>query len=244
MIKCTSQDVFFMTSRIVMGMRIYFYGIGLLSSTVFAGTIGPVVATEPYNGIYIGGDIGVANLNDKESTLYVPGSYDKHQFSSTGFVGGGMLGYDYSVMDHLKLGVEGFINGTALNIAAEQKYGTQASFNANMRYNTGIRLLPGYEFSPDTVGHVLLGYSYGKFNIRDTGDYGFINTGLSRNGFQAGLGFKVPCYYKNLSLRGDMIYTTYGSSTSLGQSTALAPQNYNNNFATIEGNLSLVYKFL
>ncbi|MDP3704345.1 MAG: outer membrane beta-barrel protein [Legionellaceae bacterium] len=227
-----------------MRTRIYLVGIGLLSSTAFAGTMGPVVIAEPYNGFYIGGDIGVANLADKESTLYAPGQYDRHQFSSTGFVGGGMIGYDYGVIDRLKLGVEGFMNGTALNSAAEQKYGTQPSFNANMRYNAGVRLLPGYEFSPSTVGHVLLGYSYGKFNLKDTGNYGLIDTGLSRNGFQAGLGLKVPCHFKNLSLRGDVIYTTYGSSTSLGQSVTLAPQNYNNSFSTIEGNLSLVYKFL
>ncbi len=232
-----------MTSRITMGTRIYLFGIGLLSSTVFAGTMGPVVITEPSSGFYIGGDIGVANLTDKESTPYAPGLYDMHQFSSTGFVGGGLIGYDLSVMDRIKLGVEGFINGSALNIAAEQKYETQPSFNANMRYSAGVRLLPGYEFSRGTVGHVILGYSYGKFNLKDTGNYGFIDTGLSRNGFQAGLGFKVPCHLKNLSLRGDMIYTTYGSSMSLGQSTSLAPQNYNNTFATLEGTLSLVYKF-
>lgn len=55
---------------------------------------------------------------------------------------------------------------------------------------------------------------------------------------------KVPCHFKNLSLRGDVIYTTYGSDTSLGQSVTYAPQNYHNNFAIIEGNLSLIYKFL
>ena len=76
------------------------------------------------------------------------------------------------------------------------------------------------------------------------GDYGFIKTGISANGFQSGLGMKIPCYFKNLFLRGDVMYTTYGSKTSLGLSSSLTPLNYHNNFATLEGNLSLIYKFL
>ena len=228
-----------------MYIRTYLLGIGLLCSvTASAGSMGPISVTSTYNGLYVGGDIGIANLMDKESTLYAANSYDKHQFGATGFVGGGMVGYDYLITDRITFGVEGFINGTALNIAAEQKYGAQPSFNANMRYEAGVRILPGYVFSPGTIGHVLLGYSYGKFNINDNGNYGFINTGISDNGFQAGLGAKVPCYFKNLSLRGDMIYTTYGSRSSLGLSPTLTPQNYNNTFATIAGNLSLIYKFL
>lgn len=226
-----------------MCIRTYLLGIGFFCSTTFAGSMGSLI-TEPYNGLYVGGNVGVANLLDKESTLYAPGLYDRHQFSATGFLGGGLIGYDYSVTNYIKVGIEGFINGAALNVAAEQQYSTYPSFKANMRYNTGVRIIPGYEFSPSTIVHIILGYSYGKFNISDNGNYGFINKGLSGNGFQSGLGINVPCYFKNLSLRGDVIYTTYGSKTSLGLSTALAPQNYYNNFATIEGNLSLIYKFL
>lgn len=47
-----------------------------------------------------------------------------------------------------------------------------------MRYNTGVRILPAYEFSPGTIGHILLGYSYGKFKISDNGVYGYINTAI------------------------------------------------------------------
>lgn len=232
-----------MLSRIVMHIR-----TGLLCTSLmcalpaFSGTMGAVVL--PYNGLYIAGDIGVANLLDKESTLFAPDSYDVHQLSSTGFVGGGMIGYDYSVTEKVRFGVEGFINAAALNVAAEQQYGTYPSYRANMRYDAGVRILPGYEFTPGTVGHVLLGYAYGKFNIKDNGDYGYIDKGISANGFQAGLGMVVPCYFQNLSLRGDALYSTYGSHTSAGLSSTLAPLNYNNNFATIEGNLALVYKFL
>ena len=224
-------------------MRKLYLGLSLIcSTTTFAGSMG---LTNPvlFNGFYAGGSIGAANLINKESTLYEPGLYDRHQFSATGVVGGGLLGYDYSFTETIKLGVEGFINATGLNVAAEQKYVPYSSFNANMRYNTGVRILPGYAFSPGTIGHLLLGYSYGKFNIKDNGNYGYIDKGISSNGFQTGLGFSVPCYFKNLSLRADTIYTKYSPNTALGLSTSLAPQNYHDDFSTIEANLSLIYKF-
>jgi hypothetical protein len=226
-----------------MHKRLSVFSMGLVcSSVVFAGAMGPVSLNKSYDGFYIAGDIGVANLVDKESTPYQINLYDRHQFSATGIVGGGMVGYDYSPMDAIKLGVEGFINAVGLNVAAESQY-TANSFNANMRYDAGVRLLPGYEFSPGTIGHILLGYAYGKFNINDNGNYGFIDKGISANGFQAGLGVKAPCFSEHLTLRGDAIYTVYGSNTTAGLSPTLTPQNYYNNFATIEGNLSLVYKF-
>lgn len=212
-----------------------------LSSNLFAGTMGVI---EYYDGFYLGGSLGIANLMDKESTLYATDAWDRHQFATTGISGGGILGYDFSIIPQVKLGIEGFINGTDLNIAARQYYDTQASYRVNMNYNTGIRILPGLELAPGTLAHVILGYAYGKLNIKDNGDYGYINTGISANGFQAGLGFQLPCYFSGLSIRGDLIYTTYGSRTSLGLSPSLTPQNYYNNFSTMEGNLALVYKFL
>jgi hypothetical protein len=231
-----------MTSRIEMRIQMYLLGVGLFCTTAFAGSMGPVI--DAYNGFYVGGDIGVANLIDSESTPYEPFLYDRHQFSATGFVGGGMVGYDFQAFDRIRVGIEGFINGTALNIAAKQNYAPFPSFDANMRYNAGVRVLPGLAFSHDTVGYVLLGYSYGRFNIHDNGNYGFIDQGISNNGFQSGLGVKVPCYFNNFFLRGDVMYTSYGNRDSLGLSTSFTPQYYYNNFATIEATLSLIYKFL
>lgn len=77
----------------IMGTRGCLLGIGFVcSATALAGSVGPIASVKPYDGFYVAGDIGVANLIDKESTLYLPGQYDNHQFSSTGFVGGGMVG--------------------------------------------------------------------------------------------------------------------------------------------------------
>lgn len=218
-------------------------GIGLFCSSVYAGTMGPDMI-QAFDGFYIGGTVGVANFLDKESTLYTPGLYDRHQLSATGFIGGGIVGYDYSVTNRIKLGIEGFINGNSLNTAAEQKYAPIPSFNASMPYNAGVRLIPGYELTPGTIGQVFLGYSYGTIHIKDNGNYGYIDTNLLNSGFQTGLGIYLPCIFQNVSLRASMLYTSYGTNTSLGLSTSFTPQNYYDNFASLEGNLSLIYKFL
>ena len=206
---------------------------------VFAATLG--LQPLPYNGVYIGAAVGASDLLDSEKTTN--SVTDIHHFSAIGFIGGGLIGYDLTLHNKFKLGLEGFINGTTASASATQNYSPESSYNISMNYNTGLRILPGYEFSPGTVGYLLLGYSYGNFSIKDTGDYGFINQSFGENGFQFGLGIKTPIY-KNFSIRGDLIYTAYASQTSYGLTNPpTETQTYYNTPATFEGMLSLVYKF-
>ncbi len=161
-----------------------------------------------------------------------------------GIVGGGLLGYDFTLLNQLKLGLEGFGYADGINLLTRQNYSPQTSYNVNIRRNGGVRLLPGYEFTPGTIAHVIVGYSYATFNANDNGDYGLLSTHFSKNGFQGGLGVKTPLF-KNLSIRGDMLYTTYSAQTSYGVTTTVpsSVQTYRNQLATWEGNLSLIYKF-
>lgn len=213
----------------------------LFSGLSFAGSMGEQQAL-PYDGLYVGGDVGVSNLTDRQSTS--PSSPATHQLGATGAVGGGVVGYDYRWSDNLNLGVEWFMNGTGLNVAAEQFYAAFPAYTANMRYDLGVRVLPGYELSPGTVGHVLLGYANGKFHIQDNGDFGVVNQSFSKSGFQSGLGIRTPIL-GGLSIRGDLLYTIYASQTTAGVTTSspATVQNYQNSFATLEGNLTLLYKF-
>ncbi len=211
------------------------------SQACIGGTMGPIESKSSYDGFYFGGDIGASDLMVRETTL-VPQA--THTLGSLGVVGGGLVGYDYSISNYIKLGLEGFINAAGLNVAAEQNYGARPSYRARMRYDAGFRLLPGYEFSPGTVGHVLIAYANGRFNIRDNGNYGFISNSFNRSGIQGGLGLKTMLS-KRLALRGDVLYSYYGSSTSYGltSTTPQVVQTYQNRFATFEGDLTLVYKF-
>lgn len=210
----------------------------LLSNIATAGTMGAEEQPLLYNGLYLGLSIGASDLIDKEST-----ANDLHHFSSTGIIGGGLVGYDHSIDQKLKLGLEWFMNANGMNVAAKQNYGNKPSYKANSRYTVGFHLLPGYEFNPGTVGHVLLGYAYNKFNISDNGNYGFINDQFKRSGFQCGLGAKTNLP-KQFALRGDVVYTGYAPQTSYGISAEppFLTQLYNNNFATVEASMTLLYK--
>lgn len=213
----------------------------LSANIALAGSMGMGEAPDRYDGIYLGADIGVSNLLDKETHLIDP---ETHHLGSLGIVGGGFIGYDYSIAEQIKLGIEGFINANGLN-ASIHHYDTGTNYSVNARYNGGIRLLPGYEFNPGTIGHLILGYSNARFNVQDNGTYGYINNTFNQSGFQSGLGWKTNLFQR-LAVRLDALYTTYAnkSSTGIGLTGASSPyQYYINDFSTLEANLSLIYKF-
>ncbi|NCX96917.1 MAG: hypothetical protein EBX41_11045 [Chitinophagia bacterium] len=80
-----------------------FLGVLFLNAQLlYAGTMGESASLLARSGVYVGGDIGLSNIIDAESHLIVP---ESHQLSSTGLVGGGLLGYDYSLSTTVVLGV-------------------------------------------------------------------------------------------------------------------------------------------
>lgn len=220
------------------GIAVAFF---LFSHCVFAGESSQS-SCHHYDGFYLGANLGVSSLSDKESTNNP--IHDVHYLGAAGIIGGGLLGYDFTLKEQWKLGLEGFINATDITLSDNQNYAPQTSYTVDMYYNTGLRLLPGYEFTPRTIGHLIIGYSYAKFAIKDNGNYGTINTQFQSNGLQLGLGMNT-IVFNNFSLRADMLYTLYASQSSKGLTTTTPPsiQVYSNNLSTLEGNLALIYKF-
>jgi opacity protein-like surface antigen len=204
--------------------------------------MGTIEPPKPYDGFYFGVSFGVSDLMLRESTTI---SDSVLNLSSTGVVGGGLVGYDYTLYNRFKLGLEGFVYGKGLNVSADRKYGTNPSYRAKSPYNAGFRILPGYELAPKTVGYALIGYSNGHFSISDNGFNGFIDEKFNKSGVQSGLGLKAAIS-KCFSLRGEVLYTAYSSQTSNGLSSTIpqVSQIYRNRFSTLEGDLTLVYKFI
>lgn len=190
--------------------------------------------------LYVGGMLGAASLMDRESTN-IP-VHDEHYLSALGAIGGILGGYNFQLQKQWRLGLEGFINASSINISDDQNYTPQTSYTVNMRYNFGVRLLPTYEFTPTTAGHVVLGYSNAGFKINDDGNYGLINKTFSKSGFQTGLGIET-CVVRPVSLRGDVLYTFYTSQSSNGVTTTSPStiQAYNNKLSTLEAELSIIY---
>lgn len=209
------------------------------ANAAFSGSMGATDMSTPYDGLYVGANIGVSNLLDNASWLINP---EDHDLGSVGIVGGGFIGYDYSVTDGIKIGIEGFGNAVGLNTSI-QHYFTGTSYSVDSRYNAGIRILPGYQFTPDTVWHVILGYSNAQFEIKDN-LYGYLNKTYNKSGFQSGLGL-TSTIMGGLSVRLDAMYTKYAGQSSTGLSNVSSSpfQYYTNDFSTLEGDLSLVYKF-
>ncbi len=184
------------------------------------------------NNFYIGADIGAIALQNKLSLL--EGVFDGGAF---GFVGGGFGGYTYNVTNQWNLGLEGFIDGTAVTINDVVHAGpTVASTTIKDRYNGGVRLLPGYQFLKRVEGHVLVGYVRGNFNFSDTDHH--LNTNFAANGFQFGLGSSIGVF-DNFSVRGDMIYNGYQSHTILASSG----DAHKSQPSSLAGTVSAVYSF-
>lgn len=213
----------------------------VFTQIAFGGTLGDAEFDE-YTGLYIGADIGVADVIDAESTAFPSVS---HQLSATGIVGGGLVGYDYSLYNRIKIGFEGFMNANGLTVSAQALSTPTSSYSVNQTYNAGLRVLPGFEFYPKTVGHLILGYSNAKFTIRDNGNYGYIDQAVNKSGFQCGLGMKVALT-SHLTIRADALYTTYGTISSIGgaSNSGYTYQAYTNPLSTVEGDLTLIYKFI
>lgn len=213
----------------------------------FAGAMGDDYMPPTYNGLYVGGNIGIADLQDK-NTHYI--SPEIHHLGGIGVIGGGIVGYDYSITEQFKLGIEGYGNATGLNTGIQhfnQTTGVQDnSEQMNMRYNAGIRILPGYQYTTDTEGHLILGYSNARFSNIDNGTYGYLDTQFNKNGFQGGIGWKATLFNQHTVLRLDAIYTRYSGQNSLGTGLAGSGspyQFYNDTFSTLEAELSIIYKF-
>lgn len=211
--------------------------LALLSSQTYAAATYQIL---PCNYFYVGGVLGIAGLADKESTNNP--FHDMHYLGASGVIGGALVGYNFQLQQQWQLGLEGFINGISINIADNQNYAPQTSYTVNMRYNFGIRALPAYEFTPQTSGHIVLGYTNASFKINDNGNYGTIYRTYAKNGFQTGVGmetFLMP----QLMLRSDVLYSLYASQNSNGLTTALpqTTQVYRNHFSSLEAELSIVY---
>lgn len=188
---------------------------------------------------YLGGNIGILGLADKESSL-MP-SPTSHRLSATGILGGGFVGYAKAFSERIVVSVEGFGNGVSANATATQNYGTKPQYQTDLTYNVGVRVLPGYFITPRVLSYLNIGYSGAQFQVQDNGNYGYVNDGFFENGLQAGLGLKTELSAP-LSLRFDLIYNYYGSQTTYGQ-TLTGFQVYQNNLSTLEADLALVYAF-
>lgn len=220
--------------------RLLFLVVFFIQSQTYANSEISVISLK--EGPYWGANFGMASLMDSQS---IPNLGYRHLFSHPGFVGGGLAGYDKPIFKKLNLGIEGFMQGDSLALSTTRNYeGVHRYYRARLYYNAGIRLLPGLKLDEKTIIHGIIGYSSALISTKDSNNYGVLEKNRNKDGFQCGLGLETKMR-KKLSIRADMFYTLYSPSRSLGVSLPLSstPQYYFKKFETLEGSVSLVYRF-
>lgn len=155
----------------------------LLATPVFAD--GPARAADPFayapepvqlfydwSGLYVGGRVGLG-VTRETGTLGSTGGFEANRFSSTGYVGGGQIGYQHQFKE-LVLGVE--VSYAAL----DAKYGTNSV------------LVPGMTSSYEVTNLLLvtgkLGYAYMNYLAYLRGGYATANIDASVAGTNVGNG--------------------------------------------------------
>jgi opacity protein-like surface antigen len=211
-------------------------------------------------GFYAGAGIGTTYMKTKLSNTadvtvasqQTSQSYDDYN-SNTNVDGTLLFGYGHVFPNRTYLALETFANYTSLKTDAALNT-TYTNANSTLKMNSvyGLRVLPGYQFTPKVIGYAILGYAVGNAKIDSTtvttldGNQ-LTNTQTSDSkyldGYQIGLGATSPITDR-LALRGDVIYTGYqnsdvvttSSSGRLTDTTTIKPY-------TLEANVSLVYHF-
>ena len=170
---------------------------------------------------YAGAALGATNFWNKAST-----NSTSHSESTVGAIGGLFVGYQYDFSNRLDLGGEIFGNLTSAN-TADNRFNPK--YKSKLRYNYGIRLLPGYQLNNKLNLHASIGYV--RASIKN--QQGVYSNTTNPVGYQLGLGASYNLY-EHLIIRGDILYSNYANkSFNLGSS------KFKSNTNELDGVLSL-----
>ena len=181
----------------------------------------PVVADKGLmGGFYLGAGLGYDNDRATNNLVSVAGidvvDPAKTDLSLTGVAGKIFGGYG-QYFDNWYLGAEAFFGLSN----ADGKDGNDGVANRKIssKNSYGLSLIPGYKFTPSTLTFVRLGWTSGKYELKDTVN-GIGSTSASKrlNGLTVGVGMETQVY-DNWSLRGEFDHTEFRNSnvtTNLG----------------------------
>ena len=183
-------------------------------------------ATAPYWGVGVGSDTINFKQNAHISQLPTFDVTDITHLSGTGFFGTFFAGY-YWLHNQFYLAVEG--NG---NLSATEFQSSNTNIinpNASnthykMDNSYGISILPGYQFSNNTLFYVRGGYGNAHFEV-NTSDISLENISRRVDGFRYGLGIK-QAITENIAVRMDYSRINY-SNTNLHTFDALSSTTKN-----------------
>jgi outer membrane immunogenic protein len=216
----------------------------------------PVAPTCDWTGLYIGINAGIGQLDSNFTDRNSWENYTTQKYTTTAFVGGGQLGYNYQWQD-LVFGIEADFSGSTADIKRDDLYGeylvpgentrnyqegytnqAKIDFMGSIRGRLGISLLDNKALLYATVGGAFAHgtwdtYYYYRYNYSPPNYYDAEWRGDDwRWGWVGGFGFEYAfnCHW---SLRGEGLYywfeeDTTGINGPAGQYYADPANGYNN----------------
>ena len=215
----------------------------MFKKTLLVGAVAlAVTGAASADGFYVGAGLGGIGLHQAANLTYSDILGDSATISNDGgalgVTGGLLAGYNFNFANQLNLGVEAFANATSakqtlLFTAASGDETETNTISLKEKYNYGARFVPGYQVTPDSDIHALVGYVRGHFATD--------NQNNNANGFQLGLG-STTSVTKEFSLRGDFIYSGYKTKTESGSDSTGDSYTFSQRNNTLEGVISGEYK--
>ena len=166
-------------------------------ATLFAAT--QASAAEPFNGPYIGGEIGWQQdklrgtlRSDTEGSLTTS---DK----ASGFAYGGQIGYDFKLGEKFVVGAEAFATGDSAKIRIDDT-------SADGGRALGLAARAGVLAGPGSLIYLKGGWENGRFTFND----GVDRASANRDGWTLGAGFE-QMVTQNVSARVEYRHTKFNS---------------------------------
>lgn len=220
------------------------------------------------NGFYVGGGAGLLEFKNKWSSTLTSSIFHGEEdatISTESKKGGDMningtvlAGYQWAFANHFALALEAFTNRSATELTDDSTmYGIQRDATLKSGWTYGLRVLPGYQVTPDTQVYGIVGYAHTSTtldtNSAATQENIYLSIGSNSehtqfDGYQLGLGTKIdlPQVSPHLAVRTDVIYTGYASKTITQNqpfAEAVLSDTYTLQPSTIEANVVLLYQF-
>jgi len=178
-----------------------------------------LLAPQANADFFLGAGLGSDTIDfQQRANVYQPGAFgfnviDKTHLSGTGVFGTIFAGYGY-LKNKLYLAAELNANLSSTSFKSSNKEYVHANFSST-QYKIingyGISLLPGYQYSENTLFYVRMGYINSKLVIRSTEPL-IDNKSYLRDGFRVGLGIKQTLT-KRVSVRMGYSQAQYVDTT-------------------------------
>lgn len=199
------------------------------------------MAAPSWAGWYIGGSAGVTYQQGISSTQFDPYGYSHaafgHTTTSTGFIGGGQIGYNWQ-QGNFVYGVEGDISGltgTGTSVPAHKTFSNRIDWLSTFRLRGGLAV-------GDTMVYATGGLAIG--GVKNSFGYAYENLG-NKSESKTRVGWAIGGGVEHILWNSHWTVGLEGLFVDLGSSTVTNSEHKTAKFSNqaIIGRLKLNYKF-